>query len=229
MRFLHIRERFPEHPTEMRTQILVAAGRLFQQHGYAGTSMSAMASAVGITPAALYWHFKNKEDILFEFLRAAYEGFELEVDSEMARHVHEDAVQRLRRVVYIHTLLRLEGIQATHVDTSLTVGQLSRSLSADRLRDLRNLNRLHLDRVRAIIEDGVHAGLFQVPDTLTVSFAITTMCEFAPVWFSPNRSLTAEQVAHAHEHYALRAVGVMDDGFGGDERDGRTEAVESQS
>jgi AcrR family transcriptional regulator len=210
MHFTHLRERFPEHATEMRTQILVAAGKLFQQLGYAGTSMSAIASAVGITPAALYWHFKNKEDILFEFLTAAYEGFELEINEEMNRHRDEDPVRRLRRLVHAHTLLRLEGIQRTRVDTSLSVGQLSRSLSPDRLRELRNTSRRHLDRVRAVIDEGVNDGLFTVPDSLTVSFAITTMCEFAPMWFSPDRPMTAEQVAYAHELYALRAVGVGD-------------------
>lgn len=51
-----------------REEILDAAAQLFSEQGYAGTSTRAIALAVGIKQASLYYHFTNKEQILMELL-----------------------------------------------------------------------------------------------------------------------------------------------------------------
>lgn len=51
-----------------RDEILDAAAQLFSEQGYAGTSTRAIALAVGIKQASLYYHFANKEQILSELL-----------------------------------------------------------------------------------------------------------------------------------------------------------------
>ena len=43
--------------------ILEVALDMFSQYGYAGTKLSELATRVGITKAALYKHYKSKEDI----------------------------------------------------------------------------------------------------------------------------------------------------------------------
>ena len=45
---------------DRRSQILDAALQLFSIHGVAGTSMRALADAVGIKAASLYNHFASK-------------------------------------------------------------------------------------------------------------------------------------------------------------------------
>jgi AcrR family transcriptional regulator len=49
---------------ERRAQIVEETLRLVAKHGLAGTSMSRIADAVGISNAALYRHFDSREDIL---------------------------------------------------------------------------------------------------------------------------------------------------------------------
>lgn len=49
---------------ERRAQIVKATLRLVAEHGLAGTSMSRIAEAVGVSNAALYRHFDSREDIL---------------------------------------------------------------------------------------------------------------------------------------------------------------------
>jgi AcrR family transcriptional regulator len=49
---------------DTRTRILDAARALFAERGYAGTSVRDLAEALGITKAALYYHFPGKADIL---------------------------------------------------------------------------------------------------------------------------------------------------------------------
>jgi AcrR family transcriptional regulator len=50
--------------TDTRDRILSVALRLFASQGYANTSLREIADELGVTKAALYFHFKTKEDIL---------------------------------------------------------------------------------------------------------------------------------------------------------------------
>ncbi len=56
-------------PEERRRQLLRAAHGLFLKKGYRGTTVDEIARAAGLTKGALYFHFQNKEDILFEMVR----------------------------------------------------------------------------------------------------------------------------------------------------------------
>jgi hypothetical protein len=47
-------------------RILEAARVLFAARGYRATSMQAIADEVGITKAALYYHFESKDEILHQ-------------------------------------------------------------------------------------------------------------------------------------------------------------------
>ncbi len=49
---------------DTRARILYAARDLFAERGYAGTSMRDLAEALGMTKAALYYHFPGKAQIL---------------------------------------------------------------------------------------------------------------------------------------------------------------------
>jgi AcrR family transcriptional regulator len=49
-----------------RERILDVALELFAEHGYEQTSLREIAERLGVTKAALYFHFERKEDILFE-------------------------------------------------------------------------------------------------------------------------------------------------------------------
>jgi len=49
-----------------RERILDVALELFSERGYEQTSLREIAARLGVTKAALYFHFERKEDILFE-------------------------------------------------------------------------------------------------------------------------------------------------------------------
>ncbi|WP_194761547.1 multidrug efflux transporter transcriptional repressor AcrR [Pantoea ananatis] len=51
---------------ETRHQILDAALALFSKEGVSATSLADVASAASVTRGAIYWHFKNKADLLNE-------------------------------------------------------------------------------------------------------------------------------------------------------------------
>lgn len=49
---------------DTRTRIQQIALELFTEHGYEATSLREIAERLGVTKAALYYHFKTKEDII---------------------------------------------------------------------------------------------------------------------------------------------------------------------
>lgn len=50
-------------------RILRAALELFLEHGYGATSLREIAERLGFTKAALYYHYRAKDDLLLELLR----------------------------------------------------------------------------------------------------------------------------------------------------------------
>ena len=52
-----------EEAYQTRCNLLVAALSVFYERGVAQASLDEIAKAAGVTRGALYWHFKNKEDL----------------------------------------------------------------------------------------------------------------------------------------------------------------------
>ncbi|MAE94260.1 MAG: hypothetical protein CL910_06330 [Deltaproteobacteria bacterium] len=62
-----------------RDKIVAAALGLARAGGEGALSMRRVAAALGVDPAALYWHFRNKDELLDEVAAAAAEAAELPV------------------------------------------------------------------------------------------------------------------------------------------------------
>jgi AcrR family transcriptional regulator len=61
-------------------RILQEATACFVARGYEGASMREIAEAVGITKAALYYHFQDKEDLFMAILNASLEEISAVLD-----------------------------------------------------------------------------------------------------------------------------------------------------
>ena len=75
----------PKLPAETRKeQLLDSARTLFVKKGYRATSTEEIARNAGLTKGALYFHFKKKEDILFELIKAIWDkgeaNFQINLD-----------------------------------------------------------------------------------------------------------------------------------------------------
>jgi len=77
-----------------RQQILETAQRLFADHGYDATSLQMIADELGLTKAAVYYHFPTKSEILHETMRPEIEWISVLLD--------EAALMRGRRARIEH-------------------------------------------------------------------------------------------------------------------------------
>jgi AcrR family transcriptional regulator len=71
----------------LREQILAAAKSLFIQQGYHGLAMRQISDALGVSKAALYYHFKDKEELFVAILSANLSELEIAIDAIQAKPV----------------------------------------------------------------------------------------------------------------------------------------------
>ena len=67
-------EQYAHEVNGTKEQILFNARALFATHGYDGTSIRQLTSSLNITPAALYYHFASKNDVLEAVTQNLIEG-----------------------------------------------------------------------------------------------------------------------------------------------------------
>ncbi|MDA2811252.1 helix-turn-helix domain containing protein [Nocardiopsis sp. RSe5-2] len=93
----------PRQRTDTRAEIRETALELFAEKGYTATSLREIAEGLGITKAALYYHFRSKQDLLADMIRPMIDDGERtvrELEEEpgvTARHVLEAFYDTVRR------------------------------------------------------------------------------------------------------------------------------------
>jgi TetR/AcrR family acrAB operon transcriptional repressor len=129
--------------------LLHAAIQSFATHGYQGTSIDRIARAAGVTKGAIYYHFKDKEELLFETVRNRIVEFESQVLARTSPD--DDAMAVLRRVVDACFVTATESNHRRFIMT-LMVEALGTNP------DLSDVFRLELRRMRAFLTDVVRRG-----------------------------------------------------------------------
>ncbi len=71
----------------LRETILMTAKSLFIQHGYHGLAMRQISDAVGVSKAALYYHFKDKEELFVAILSENLDEIETAIDDILAMRI----------------------------------------------------------------------------------------------------------------------------------------------
>jgi len=82
-------------PTQKK--LLGISARLFADRGYSGVSMREISRSAGITQAAIYHHFANKETLYIAAVESVYEGLTTEMVNVARQQV--DPEQQLASIV----------------------------------------------------------------------------------------------------------------------------------
>lgn len=146
-----------------RDRILRAAWRLYERHGESGVSIRKVASAIGLSPMALYRHYASR-DALFAALTAdSFAAWEARVRAVRAR----DTMTWLERLGHTYLMFALEEprrYEACFELPSRTVRRLPRDFEAGRSPAVNMIT----ERVGQAIEQGELGGA----DPLTIALVI---------------------------------------------------------
>jgi len=183
-----------------RERIMEAATKLFAAQGFHGTSVDAVATALGVTKPFIYYHFKDKADILTASCRR---GADLTLGAIKAAEVSRGtASERLA-----HFCRSMAGIV---IDHSHFLAVYHREIGALRDADRRSILRIRTEidrRVVALIEVGRSSGEFDVDDLAVTTVSITMMLSNLWIWYRENRTGSRPQVVETLVQLVLRMVG----------------------
>lgn len=156
-----------------RVSLMRTAVALMGEHGYEGTSTRDIASAAGVSVAALYYHFPSKLDLLREFLHEAHDVVVGRVEREIgaagpkAQAKLDAAVAALVWSNIHDSWARLAALVAWREHGRLELPD--QKLIAKKRLQL-------VEMLQAVLEEGVAAGEFSTTEPREVARAILTLC-----------------------------------------------------
>ncbi|MFD7070692.1 TetR/AcrR family transcriptional regulator [Streptomyces sp. NPDC059913] len=185
---------------EAARRLLVAAVDAFAERGYHATTTRDIAGRAGMSPAALYIHYKTKEELLHRISRIGHDRA-LSV-LEAAADGDGTAGERLAEAV--RSFVRWHAERHT---TARVVQYELDALGEEHRAEIVELRRRSDAVVRRIIGEGVRAGEFDVPDVPGTTLAVLSLCIDVARWFNTRGSRTPDEVGELYAGLVLRMVG----------------------
>ncbi len=183
-----------------REDVVAAAGRLFAEHGYHGTSMRDLGKELGLLGSSLYAHVDSKQDLLVDVVA---EGARLFQESARRADSGEgSSVDHLRRLV--------EG----HVAVVLANHDVVRTF----LNEARMLDDEHRSRViaardgyeqtfREVVKRGIEDGVFRADlDPKITTIFILSVLNALERWYQPGGELGPGDLADAVSSFVMTGM-----------------------
>jgi AcrR family transcriptional regulator len=185
---------------ERARELQLAAAELFFTKGFEATTVREIARALGIKSASIYYHWENKEEILFDLIYSAMEQLVAGVRTVLDQEESPD--RQLAGCVVHHVVIHaLRPRETTLGETEL------RSLTGERRRDVLQLRDHYESLVLGVLEEGVRAGLFNALDPKLSTYAIISQCTNVGIWYRDAGRLGLDEIAAVYANFALRIVG----------------------
>ena len=104
--------RTKEDAAKTRMEVLAAAAQVFFENGVSGSSLDKIAKRAGVTRGAIYWHFKDKAEVLTALHSEIRLPQEAIVDDALV-HGHDDPLGLIERgaIEVLHILANDEHQQ----------------------------------------------------------------------------------------------------------------------
>jgi len=184
-----------------RRQILDAATEVMSTTGFHATSMQAVAERAGISVGLIYQYFGNKDELLVAVIVDILEDFRDQVPAAIAA-AGEDPVDRFGAAFRICC----QVVEAKREAVTLTYRE-SRTLPADGLERIKDLELQTAEPIRLAVADGIDAGVFRAVDARLVVHNVLLLAHaWALKHWNLARFLTLDQYIEQEWALLLAAV-----------------------
>ena len=162
--------------------------------------MRAIASSVGVQPAAIYHWYPSKEAILIRLQDEFMERLTEQLLASMERQ--DDPVMRLAAAVREHVVYHgLHPREAFVTDSEI------RALAGEPRAALVAQRDAYQRRFVELIEAGAADGSLRSSDPRVAAYAILLQCTGVALWFDPEGPLELDRVAELHVELVLGSLG----------------------
>lgn len=170
-----------------KQQIEEKATILFQERGYAATSMRDLAQDLGIEAASLYSHIKSKEEILQKIcFRMADEFFSAWREVELE---NSSQAAKMEKAMIAHV-----KVITKDTDASAVFFNEWRHLSEPFLSEFLGMRDDYEGRFKKILRDGMASGEFKIVDEKFMMLTILSSLNWTHNWYKPEGNLTPEEI-----------------------------------
>lgn len=180
-------------------RLLLGAVEAFAERGFHATTTRDIASRAGMSPAALYIHYKTKEELLFHISKVGHER-SVRVLAEAADGGGGDA-DRLARAVRLFVRWHAE-----HHTTARVVQYELAALGEEHYEEIVALRRRSEEILRGVLAGGRESGEFEVADLRGTTLAVMSLCIDVARWYSPSGRRTPDQIGALYADLVLRMV-----------------------
>jgi AcrR family transcriptional regulator len=180
-------------------RLVIAAVEAFAERGYHATTTRDIASRAGMSPAALYIHYKTKEELLYQISKVGHE-----CTLAMLRQARGTAAPPPERLA--DAVRHFVRWHAEHHTTGRVVQYELGALAPEHYTEITAMRRQTEEEIRSLIKDGVAAGDFDVPEVPGTTLAVLSLCIDVARWFNPNGRRTPEEVGDLYVDLVLRMV-----------------------
>lgn len=177
---------------EKRALILQVAAELLARQGYAGTTLSDIASAAGTQAGSLYYHFESREQLAETVLTAgATAAMEHARVAVAALPEGATARQRLETAITAHVQFMLERSPAALAGVR-AIGQLPPAVDAPMRKIWGAYGQFFADLFDAAVAEG---AIEPSVDVRVARMLVVGAANWSAEWFDPDGPATAEGVA----------------------------------
>lgn len=184
-------------PSPRQRLFIETARAEFVRNGYGASSIRTIAQEAGMSLSALYYHYKNKQDLLLGILVDCVETHDALCAETMAAAAPDPASQ-LRALV-----TGVVRFRTVCQEQSLMIATEVRNLEPDNAFAYEARRRAGNDRLRAIIEAGIDDGSFTTPQPQDCRRAILAMTAAISHWYDPAGPDTPDEIAARYCELAL--------------------------
>ncbi len=176
-----------------REEIAIAAARVFNEKGFQGTTISAVAEELQIDRASIYYYISSKDELFDEVIREA------SVDNvAKAKAVQQsDAApsEKLRTLILELMASYTETYPLLYIYIREDLNHVSDKRSAW-AKQMKKINHDYDEAVTSIIEEGYRDGSFRnIGPARIVGFGIVGMLNWTNRWFVPEKTkVPSEQI-----------------------------------
>ncbi len=180
-----------------RQDLLQAAARLFKEKGYEGASIRAISSAVGMRCGSPFYHFENKQAILYavmeEGLRQGLERTEAAIDASLS------AREQFERLVRVHLGILLEEGNDFIPVMLYNWGALDKEHRLKLIETKDRYDRIWADMVARLQAEGELGD-----DPKIARLLLLGAMNFITTWYKPDAGLSIDGLAQQVVRFYLR-------------------------
>jgi len=163
-----------------RADVVAAAGRLFAEHGYHGTSMRDLGKELGLLGSSLYAHVDSKQDLLVDVVEEGSRLFETSAAAALISG--GSAAERLGRLIAGHIDVVLDNL-----DVARTFLNEARMLDEEHRSRVLEVRDHYEESFRLVLQEGIDEGEFRNGlDPKTTSIFVLSILNAIERWYHPN-------------------------------------------